>query len=103
MKNAHNFSRLAKGLRDDGNVIRPKLRELLEDIAEYSEVCQAQFRGYGFPNYVLCEADRVPVRMVRIRDRGRIDEFSGRFVSLRRELDSVIGATAAKVVDELRT
>ncbi|KAL5518500.1 hypothetical protein ACEPAH_182 [Sanghuangporus vaninii] len=90
MKDAYKFYTEAGSLADKTELLKPKVKALVNETVECSRFVQS----YATHNF-LSRATRVPARR-------KIDEYSTRFDRLRKELDSVIGLHGARTADAIR-
>ncbi|KAL5512584.1 hypothetical protein ACEPAG_3237 [Sanghuangporus baumii] len=91
MKNAYRLSTEAQSLNNRIDMLKPTIKELLDETAK----CSRAIRAYASHNFAG--------RMARWPDGKKMEEFAGRFDELRKKLDSVINVNTAKGVDNIET
>ncbi|KAL5503862.1 hypothetical protein ACEPAH_7933 [Sanghuangporus vaninii] len=90
MRTAFSFSRETRTLNDKTKMLKPILRDLLNETAECSRFVQ-EYSRHDFLG-----------RLSRISSGRKISDYSARFVDLRNELDSVVGLNTAREVLDIR-
>ncbi|KAL5512554.1 hypothetical protein ACEPAG_3207 [Sanghuangporus baumii] len=91
MKDAFHFSTAAHSLNDRTEMLKPTIKELLDETAK---CCRAvdKYASHGFVG-----------RIGHWPEGKKMDEYSGRFTELRKKLDSVINVNTAKGVDNIES
>ncbi|KAL5512562.1 hypothetical protein ACEPAG_3215 [Sanghuangporus baumii] len=91
MKDAFDFSAEANRLNNRTEMLKPAIKELLEEAAKSSRAVR-EYASYDFAG-----------RMARWPKGKKMEEFASRFTELRRRLDSVINLNSAKGVDNIES
>ncbi|KAL5512552.1 hypothetical protein ACEPAG_3205 [Sanghuangporus baumii] len=91
MKDAFDFSAEANRLNNRTEMLKPAIKELLEEAAKCSRAVR-EYASYDFAG-----------RMARWPKGKKMEEFASRFTELRRRLDSVINLNSAKGVDNIES
>ncbi|KAL5504568.1 hypothetical protein ACEPAH_7229 [Sanghuangporus vaninii] len=91
MKDAFHFSAEAHSLNDRTEMLKPAIKELLEEAAK----CSRAVREYASHNFAG--------RMARWPEGKKMEEFVGRFAELRKKLDSVLVLNIGKGVDNIES
>ncbi|KAL5512558.1 hypothetical protein ACEPAG_3211 [Sanghuangporus baumii] len=91
MKDAFHLATKAQGLNDRIDLLKPAIKELLDETAKCSRAIQA-YASHSFPG-----------RMARWPEGKKMEEFAARFAELRRKLDSVVNVNTAKGVDNIES
>ncbi|KAL5512561.1 hypothetical protein ACEPAG_3214 [Sanghuangporus baumii] len=91
MKDAFDFSAEANRLNNRTEMLKPAIKELLEEAAKCSRVVR-EYASYDFAG-----------RMARWPKGKKMEEFASRFTELRRRLDSIINLNSAKGVDNIES
>ncbi|KAL5512550.1 hypothetical protein ACEPAG_3203 [Sanghuangporus baumii] len=91
MKDAFHLTTKAQGLNDRIDLLKPAIKELLDETAKCSRAIRA-YASHSFPG-----------RMARWPEGKKMEEFAARFAELRRKLDSVVNVNTAKGVDNIES
>ncbi|KAL5512555.1 hypothetical protein ACEPAG_3208 [Sanghuangporus baumii] len=91
MKDAFHLATKAQGLNDRIDLLKPAIKELLDETAKCSRAIQA-YASHGFVG-----------RIGHWPEGKKMEEYSGRFAELRKKLDSLINVNTAKGVDNIES
>ncbi|KAL5531875.1 hypothetical protein ACEPAF_5438 [Sanghuangporus sanghuang] len=91
MKDAFHFSAEAHSLSDRTEKLKPTIKELLDETAECSRAVE-KYASHGFVGCIGHWAEGK-----------KMEEYAGRFVELRKKLDSVVNVNTAKGVDNIES
>ncbi|KAL5531874.1 hypothetical protein ACEPAF_5437 [Sanghuangporus sanghuang] len=91
MKDAFHFSAEAHNLNDRTEMLKPTIKELLEETTNCSRAVK-EYASHGFVG-----------RIGHWPDGKKVEEYAARFAELRKKLDSVIIVNTAKGVDNIES